>query len=129
MFWSRFQRDQKGAVAMILAFALPAIVGFAAVSVDLGSVYLTTRHLQGVADLAAMAAARDLPNAQAAAQATVGDNSFASTVSAAVTTGQYVADPNTPAASRFTPGGASSDGGQGCADHAGAALFRTAPDR
>ena len=107
MFWSRFQRDQKGAVAMILAFALPAIVGFAAVSVDLGSVYLTTRHLQGVADLAAMAAARDLPNAQAAAQATVGDNSFASTVSAAVTTGQYVADPNTPAASRFTPGGAS----------------------
>jgi uncharacterized membrane protein len=104
---NHFRRDQKGAVAMILAFALPALVGFAAVSVDLGSVYLTTRHLQGVADLAAMAAARDLANAQTAAQATVGDNAFPATVSTQVTTGQYVADPDTPAASRFTPGGAS----------------------
>jgi uncharacterized membrane protein len=104
---SRFRRDHRGAVALVMAFALPAVIGFAAVSVDLGSVYLTTRHLQGVADLAAMAAARDMPNAQAAAQATVGDNAFAGAVSAQVTTGQYTADPNTPPASRFTPGGTS----------------------
>ena len=103
----RFRRSERGAVAMILAFALPAVVGFAAVSVDLGSVYLTTRHLQGVADLAAMAAARDLTNAQAAAQATVADNAFGQVVSAQVVTGQYVNDPNTPAGQRFTAGGAS----------------------
>ena len=103
----QLRRDQRGAVAIVIAFSLPAVIGFAAVSVDLGSVYLTTRHLQGVADLAAMAAARDLPNAQSAAQATVGDNTFASSVSAQVTTGQYVADPNTPPASRFTAGSAS----------------------
>lgn len=103
----RFGRSERGAVAMIIAFALPAIVGFAAVSVDLGSVYLTTRHLQGVADLAALAAARDIANAQAAAQATVSDNAFVAAVSTQVITGQYVDDPDTPAANRFTTGGAS----------------------
>jgi uncharacterized membrane protein len=104
---TRLGRDQRGAAAMIVALALPAIVGFAAVSIDLGSVYLTTRQLQGAADLAAMAAARDLANAQTAAQATVGDNAFAGAVSTQVTTGQYVADPSAPASSRFTPGGSS----------------------
>ncbi len=105
--FARFRRSERGAVAVIFAFALPAIVGFAAVSVDLGSVYLTTRHLQGVADLAAMAAARDLTNAEAAAQATVADNAFSQSVSAEVVTGQYVDDPNTPAGQRFTAGGVS----------------------
>ena len=103
----RFGRSQGGAIGLVFALALPAVLGFAAVSVDLGSVFLTTRRLQGVADLAAMAAARDLANAQTAAQATVGDNGFSSPVSTEVTTGQYLADPSTPPASRFTAGGAS----------------------
>lgn len=104
---ARFGRSERGAITAIVAIALPIIVGFAAVSVDLGSVYLTTRHLQGVADLAAMAAARDLPNAQAAAQATVSANPFDSTISTQVVSGQYVADPATPAANRFSVGGGS----------------------
>ena len=55
----RFARGERGAVAAIFALALPALAGFAALSVDVGSVYLASRKLQGVADLAAMAAARD----------------------------------------------------------------------
>ena len=105
-FLKRFARSERGVIAAVVAIALPAIVGFAAVSVDLGSVYLTSRQLQGAADLAAMAAARDLTNAQAAAQATANANRFASAVSALVVTGQYVADPAVPPANRFSPGGA-----------------------
>ncbi len=104
---ARFKRSERGAVAVIFAASLPLIIGFAAISVDFGSVYLTSRHLQGVADLAAMAAARDLANAQAAAQATVADNAFNNSVSSTVVTGQYVADPSTPVSQRFTPGGGS----------------------
>jgi uncharacterized membrane protein len=103
----RFGRDERGSVAVILAFALPAIVGVAALSVDVGSVYLATRRLQGVADLAAMAAARNPSSAQTAATATVADNAFDAAVSTQVVTGQYVPDPTVPAAQRFQAGGAS----------------------
>jgi len=101
----RFRRNERGAVALILALSLPAVIGFAAVSIDVGSVYLTTRHLQGVADLAAMAAARDPTNAQAAAQATVANNAFGAPVTANVVTGQYTPDATKAASQRFTPGG------------------------
>ena len=92
---------------MIMAFAMPAIIGVAALSVDVGSIYLATRRLQGVADLAAMAAAQNPGSAQTAATTTVADNSFDATVTTQVVTGQYAADPAVPAAQRFQAGGAS----------------------
>ena len=49
----RWLRDQDGGVAIIAAAALTGGVGLAALAVDLGSVYLQSRRLQGVADLAA----------------------------------------------------------------------------
>jgi uncharacterized membrane protein len=100
-----FRRDRRGGVAMILAFTMPAIIGFATVSVDLGSILLASRRLQGVADLAAMSAASDPTNAQADAQSTVTGNPFDAPVTVQVVTGQYLQDPSTPVAQRFTPGG------------------------
>ena len=102
-----FGRDQRGAMAIIVALAFPMLLGLGAVAVDLGSVYLTTRHLQGVADMAAMAAANDLAHASAAAQATTAANPMDNAVTTTVVTGTYVPDPSVPAGQRFTPGGAS----------------------
>lgn len=103
----RFLQDRCGAGAVVIALCMPMVLGFGAMAVDLGSVYLTTRHLQGVADMAAMAAANDLDRAQAAADATVAANPMDAPVTAQVITGVYTANGSVAAASRFTPGGAS----------------------
>lgn len=103
----RFWRDRRGASAIIIAVAMPVVLGFGAMAVDVGSIYLTTRHLQGVADMAAMSAANDLDHAAAAAQATADANAMDAPVTTDVQTGVYSADGSIPAASRFTPGSAS----------------------
>ena len=107
-----FRRADRGAVAIILAAALPAIVGFGALAVDVGSVYLTARRLQGVADLAAMAAARDIADAPAAANATVAANAVGGPVSVGLVTGQYAADPTLSPAARFQSGVAAPNAAQ-----------------
>jgi len=56
----RFWQDQRGAIAMTAVLAVPLVLGFAAFAIDLGSVFLQTRQLQGVADLAAISAASDI---------------------------------------------------------------------
>ena len=106
--WLRaWKKDERGAMAVIVAVCFPVFLGFGAVSVDLGSIYLTTRHLQGVADMAALAAASDLTHAQAAAQATADANPMDSAVTATATTGTYASDASVAASQRFTPGAAS----------------------
>lgn len=102
-----FIEDRRGAVSIIAAASSAMIVGFAAVSVDLGSVYLQTRQLQGMADLAALAAARDLTNAQAAAEATAKANGFSGALVVTVTKGAYNPDAAVAASSRFVAGAAS----------------------
>lgn len=70
----RFLTDERGASAIIMALSMSMIICLAALAVDVGSIFLNTRKLQGVADLAAMAAATDLSRADAAAIATVAAN-------------------------------------------------------
>ena len=75
----------------------------AALAVDVGSISLKARQIQGTADLAAMAAARDLDNAEVAAHATASANhSDVQTVS--VIKGGYVADARMKPNDRFSPG-------------------------
>jgi len=75
----------------------------AALAVDVGSISLKARQIQGTADLAAMAAARDLDNADVAAHATASANlSDVQTVS--VIKGGYVADARLKPRDRFSPG-------------------------
>jgi uncharacterized membrane protein len=59
-----------------------------------------------MADLAAIGAANDLQNAQAAAAGTASANGWASPVRASVVLGSYAPDPTIAAGQRFTPGGA-----------------------
>ncbi|MBO9709327.1 MAG: hypothetical protein J7521_14065 [Caulobacter sp.] len=89
---------------MITAASMVMILALAALAVDVGSVFLQSRRLQGVADLAALAAANDITRAQVAAQATASANNqgWATSPTATVTTGNYVSDASIPVASRFT---------------------------
>jgi uncharacterized membrane protein len=95
-------RNQEGGVAIIAAAALTGGVGLAAMAVDLGSVYLQARRLQGVADLAALAAAGDISRAQAAADATVEINPIGGAVTAEVARGRYDASAAGGPDKRFT---------------------------
>ena len=102
-----FWRCQRAAVAVTAALIFPAMCGFAAFAIDMGSIFLQTRQLQGDADLAALAAASDLTDAQAAAAATANANGWSSPVTTTVTLGTYVDDSTVPSGQRFSAGGAS----------------------
>ena len=86
-----------GAIAAALACALAALV------IDVGSVALHARRTQQAADLGALAAARDLPNAEPVGRATVSDNLTAA-ARTTVEVGVYAADPARRPADRFQPG-------------------------
>ena len=60
------QRDRRGSVAMVAAAGMVMMTGAAALVIDIGAVYTERNQLQTVADLAALGAAQELPNADAA---------------------------------------------------------------
>ena len=99
-------RNRRGGVAIIAATSSAVLVAFAALAVDLGSIFLQTRQLQGIADLAALGAANNLTNAQAAAVATASANGWNGPVQTTTVLGTYVPNSAIPAAQRFAVGGA-----------------------
>lgn len=104
-----FASNEDGGVALIGAVAMSALLGATALAVDMGSVFLQTRRLQGTADLAALAAARDLDNAQAAALATARANGWDGPLTVTVEKGRYAPDQTVAAKARFQAGGADPD--------------------
>ncbi|MGC1303908.1 MAG: TadG family pilus assembly protein [Caulobacteraceae bacterium] len=114
--------DKRGVTATVVALSFFALVMAGALSIDLGSIFLNARQLQGVADLAAMAAAQgltsstteaqDIQNAQTAAVNTVALNPWPFTnpgtasgtpvVATTVTPGVYNPTPTEAASQRFT---------------------------
>jgi uncharacterized membrane protein len=101
-------RDRRGATTLVVAFSLLALIASAAVAVDVGSLYLASRRLQGVADAAALAAANRPSDPMGAATRTVTANALDATVAAAVP-GRYAAYRATATAARFVAGGSSPD--------------------
>ncbi|WGM29872.1 TadG family pilus assembly protein [Brevundimonas sp. NIBR11] len=95
-----FGADERGGVAIMAAAAGGLFCVLAAIVVDLGSLALDGRTLQGAADLAALSAARDLDRAQMAGQATAQAN--VEDVTTQVVTGLYIADPGLAPAARFS---------------------------
>lgn len=82
-------RNERGATAVLGAMSSLLVIGSAGLAVDAGMIFLESRRLQGVADLAALAAARDLTHAQMAATATVAANRTHADLSADATLGVY----------------------------------------
>lgn len=99
----RFVLNSAGSVAILSAAALPLSIGALALAVDMGSLYIERRHAQSAADLAAMAAAANLDNAEAAVAATLQANGITTTKKLLVVKGHYSPDPALPSQSRFRP--------------------------
>lgn len=99
----RWLGDEKGGVAIMTAAFAGLICVLAALAVDLGSVSLKARQIQGAADLSALAAARDLARAETAARATASAN-LTDLQALTVTRGGYVADARIKPEDRFSPG-------------------------
>lgn len=68
-------REQKGSVAVLTAVAVTALLGLAAITVDIGNLYLNKTQLANMADAAALAGARDLPEGEE--QAMLAANNYA----------------------------------------------------
>jgi len=63
---SDFRRDQRGAVFIIVAVAMPVIFGAAAASIDMGHLLYVQSELRSAADAAALAATDELEDETAA---------------------------------------------------------------
>lgn len=63
-------------MAVGASLTMMALLAFAALAVDLGSFFVERRKLQSAADLAALAAASDLVQGRAAAEAAIVDNGY-----------------------------------------------------
>lgn len=99
----RFMADRSGNVALLTAGCFLMLIGFAAIGVDVGSIFADRRKAQSVADLAAIVAASDLGHANLAAAATVSRNNFPPSSLVAVELGAYKADASVSPQRRFTP--------------------------
>lgn len=98
-----FAGDQRGGTAILFAVSATVLFGFGAMAVDVGNFFYEKRKLQTANDLAALAAASDLPRAQAAAGASTVQNGFPSNAIQALQTGVYTPDPNLAPGARFVP--------------------------
>ncbi|MFC2159365.1 pilus assembly protein TadG-related protein [Actinomycetota bacterium] len=61
MIRRKYNSNERGQVIVIVAICLVCFVGMVALVVDVGSIYQERRHVQTVADSAALAGAQDLP--------------------------------------------------------------------
>jgi len=98
--------DRRGSIAVLAAVVAMMTMGFAALAIDTGKVFVDRRHAQSATDLAAIAAVSDLPNALKAATATAARNQFGDGTPITVELGVYSARPDLKPADRFVPASA-----------------------
>lgn len=99
----RLRQDRRGAVTIMMAASLTGLLATTAFAVDMGSIYLARRALQGTADAAALAAI-DMPtSANTAAQQVIGLNHLNNAQVASVVSGTYTPDGSIAPAQRFIP--------------------------
>lgn len=100
----RLSTSRDGGMGLVLALFLSFCIPISALAVDVGSLFLERRTVQGAADLAAMAAAGDIDQAEATAKATLSANGFGEIRSMVVVKGHYEADPAMNHEARFEAG-------------------------
>lgn len=115
MGWRERLKDRRGGVAVMAALFGGLICVSAALAVDVGSMMLKGREVQGAADLSALAAAQTLtqtlaqtlpsPQTEAAARLTARAN-LADLAEVRTEVGVYTPDPRLRPKARFAPGGA-----------------------
>src|SRR4051812_8588101 len=94
----------SGNVTILFGGGLLAFLGVASLAVDATNLYLAKRHAQGIADAAALAAAGNIDNRDAAAAAARNANSKPGLSILSVEAGHYADDPTIAASARFVVG-------------------------
>lgn len=95
----RILRDERGAVSVVAALLLILGVGFSALVIDTGHLYLAKRRLQSRIDAAALAAVGDVPNAGAIVAKVLDLGGYS--MDATIETGGYSADSGMSVSQRF----------------------------
>ena len=96
-----FRRDRRGGVSIILAVSLVTLLSVTALAVDVGSLYVARRSLQGTADAASLAAV-DMPTDQAGAvQRTITASGAKNAQVSALTPGGYTPNAALAPSARF----------------------------
>ncbi|WP_232628671.1 TadG family pilus assembly protein [Methylobacterium sp. Leaf118] len=103
----RFASDQRGSVIVMAALSFSTMLGVAAIGLDLGMLYHAKRKAQGAVDLAALSAASDLKQAEAAARQVLADNRYSVAGAISVQLGAYTRPNADSPAGRFLSGGPS----------------------
>jgi hypothetical protein len=71
--WRKFQKNERGQIAILVGVMMTGIIGFSALAIDVGSLVSDKRDLQNAADAMALAGAQELgpdPASVSAARAT-----------------------------------------------------------
>lgn len=102
-----FTRNSRGSVTVGFAASAVAMLAVAGLVIDGGDVDAAMRSLQGATDLAAIAAASNLPEATTAAQANATVNGYNASEVSQVTLGVYTPSLSIPPSQRFQPSSAS----------------------
>ena len=134
-----FIRDRSASLTTMSAILLPVGLILGSLAIDSGALYTQRRHVQELADLAAITASANLGRAGTAAAVSLRDNGIANVtitpagsdaqpgtsddVVAAVVTGRYRDDLDTEVAKRFEPGASPANAAQVMLRARGTRLF------
>lgn len=100
---SSLAHDSAAAIGLLMAGSMFALLGATAVAVDVGSLYLAKRSLQGLADSTAISVSEgDFANASSNARALLQQSGAGDVTLVGITPGTYQNDPNVAPSQRFT---------------------------
>lgn len=98
-----FPGDRRAVTSVYFAASAVALLAMTGLVIDIGNIFSARRHLQGTTDMAAIAAATNLPNATQAANANATINAYTAADISNIELGVYTPDPSLPPSSRFQP--------------------------
>jgi uncharacterized membrane protein len=97
----RLRGDRRGGVTIIMAGSLVTLLTMTALAVDVGSLYVAKRSLQGITDAAVLAAVDNPGNQTAVAQSTIASSASKSAKVVTLTPGAYTPNATLTPAARF----------------------------
>ena len=80
MYFLIIQKDERGATAIMVGLLMVMLIGFGAVAVDLGHVYVVKNELQNAADAGALAGALDLFDSDGNVNTNANQSAFDATI-------------------------------------------------
>jgi len=95
--------DEDGASAILVAGTMTFMLAMGTMAIDTGVMMMNDRKIQNAADIAALAASRDLRRAREIAEQSLIDNGYSAGTLKELETGTF--DPRLPIGQRFVPGG------------------------